>query len=104
MSTKAGEVHTAPESRSMEQRRSFTTSDLFRYAIGFQIRGAWLDSANVKPDIAVAEYEKAIQTAFHEVANAPDGRATLGWQLRAQRAQANQFDLLDAQRSLFSEE
>lgn len=82
---------------------------------------AGLDSANVNRDIAVAQYEKAIQTAFREVADALAGRATLGEQLRAQQAQANaegvrfklsdlryqngianQLDLLDAQRSLFA--
>lgn len=82
---------------------------------------AGLDSANAGRDIAVAQYEKAIQTAFREVADALAGRATLGEQLRAQQAQANaeatrfklsdlryqngiasQLDLLDAQRSLFS--
>jgi multidrug efflux system outer membrane protein len=82
---------------------------------------AGLESANAGRDIAVAQYEKAIQTAFREVADALAGRATLGEQLRAQQAQANaeatrfklsdlrfqngiasQLDLLDAQRSLFS--
>jgi len=82
---------------------------------------AGLDSANVSRDIAVAQYEKTIQTAFREVADALAGRGTLGEQLRAQQAQANaegvrfklsdlryqngianQLDLLDAQRSVFS--
>lgn len=82
---------------------------------------AGLDSANVNRDIAVAQYEKAIQTAFREVADALAGRATLGEQLRAQQAQADaegvrfklsdlryqngiasQLDLLDAQRSVFA--
>ena len=82
---------------------------------------AGLASANTGRDIAVAQYEKAIQTAFREVADALAGRATLGEQLRAQQAQANaegvrfklsdlryqngiasQLDLLDAQRSLFA--
>ncbi|MDP1566918.1 MAG: TolC family protein, partial [Polaromonas sp.] len=82
---------------------------------------AGLDTANVNRDIAVAQYEKAIQTAFREVADALAGRATLGEQLRAQQAQADaegvrfklsdlryqngiasQLDLLDAQRSLFA--
>jgi len=82
---------------------------------------AGLDSANVNRDIAVAQYEKAIQTAFREVADALAGRATLGEQLRAQQAQASaeatrfklsdlryqngiasQLDLLDAQRALFA--
>jgi multidrug efflux system outer membrane protein len=72
-------------------------------------------------DIAVAQYEKAIQTAFREVADALAGRATLQGQLRAQTAlvQAEQgrvdltelrfrngasstLDLLDAQRSLYA--
>ena len=82
---------------------------------------AGLDSARVERDIAVAQYEKSIQTAFREVADALAGRATLGEQLRAQQAQANaegvryrlsdlryqngiasQLDLLDAQRALFT--
>jgi multidrug efflux system outer membrane protein len=80
-----------------------------------------LDAANVGRDIAVAQYEKAIQTAFREVSDALAGRATLGEQLRAQAAQANAeavrfkladlryrsgaasyLDVLDAQRSLFA--
>ncbi len=82
---------------------------------------AGLDSAQVQRDIALAQYEKAIQTAFREVADALAGRATLGEELRAQRAQADAeavrfrlsdlryrngvasyLDLLDAQRSLFA--
>ena len=80
-----------------------------------------LDVANVNRDIAVAQYEKAIQTAFREVSDALAGRATLGEQLRAQAAQTNALaitykladlryragaasylDTLDAQRSLFA--
>ena len=82
---------------------------------------AGLDSAKAARSIAVAQYEKAIQSAFREVADALAGRATLGEQLRAQQAQASaeaerfrladlryrngiasSLDLLDAQRSLFS--
>ena len=77
--------------------------------------------ASVNRDIAVAQYEKSIQTAFREVADALAGRATLGEQLRAQAAQTNALaityrladlryragaasylDILDAQRSLFA--
>ena len=80
---------------------------------------AGLDVATVNRDIAVAQYEKAIQTAFREVQDALAGRATLGEQLRAQVAQtsaaqvsfkladlryrngaASFLDVLDAQRSL----
>jgi multidrug efflux system outer membrane protein len=80
-----------------------------------------LEAAKVGRDIAVAQYEKAIQTGFKEVADALAGRATLGEQLRAQTAQrdaqtstmrltqlrfdngaSSAFDVLDAQRSLFS--
>jgi multidrug efflux system outer membrane protein len=80
-----------------------------------------LESAKVARDIAVAQYEKAIQTGFREVADALAGRATLGEQLRAQNAQlaaeqtrmqltdlrfkqgaASAFEVLDAQRSLFA--
>ncbi|MDQ7744026.1 efflux transporter outer membrane subunit [Hydrogenophaga pseudoflava] len=80
-----------------------------------------LDSAKAARDIAVAQYEKAIQVAFREVADALAGRATLGEQLAAQEAQAgaeadrfrlaelryrngvaSYLDVLDAQRSLFT--
>ncbi len=46
-------------------------------------------------DIAVAKYEKAIQTAFGEVADALAVRGTVGTQLRAQQAlvQASQRSL-----------
>jgi len=80
-----------------------------------------LDATKVARDIAVAQYEKAIQTGFREVSDALASRASLSEQLRAQAAQldaektrmqlvdlrllhgaANYFDLLDAQRSLFA--
>jgi len=82
---------------------------------------ASLDVAKVNKEIAIAQYEKAIQTAFREVADSLAGRATLGEQLRALTAQTNAaqvafkladlryrngaasyFDVLDAQRSLFT--
>ncbi len=82
---------------------------------------AGLASAQAGQKIAVAQYEKAIQTAFREVADALAARSTLSEQLRAQQAQtdaeqarlrlsdlrfqngiANYLDLLDAQRSLFT--
>ena len=80
-----------------------------------------LDVAQVSRDILVAQYERSVQTAFREVADALAGRANLGEQLRAQQAQANAeavrarladlryrngaaslLDVLDAQRSLFA--
>ena len=80
-----------------------------------------LDLARVNRDIAVAQYEKAIQTAFREVADALAGRATLGEQLRAQAAlvdaaqvsfnltdlryrngASSYFEVLEAQRALFT--
>ncbi|MEO8546093.1 MAG: efflux transporter outer membrane subunit [Burkholderiaceae bacterium] len=80
-----------------------------------------LDSAKVGRDIAVAQYEKTIQSAFREVADALATRATLTDQLRAQTAQAraeqgrlelvqlrfkqgttSAFERLDAQRSTFA--
>ena len=82
---------------------------------------AGLDSARAGREIAVAQYDKAIQSAFREVADALAGRATLGEQVLAQQAQAtaeadrfrladlryrngvaSYLDLLDAQRSLFA--
>lgn len=80
-----------------------------------------LEVAQASKGIAVAQYEKAIQTAFREVADALGGQAALSEQLRAQQAQAeaeaaryklsdlryrngvaSHLDALDAQRSLFS--
>ena len=82
---------------------------------------AGLDSAQTGRAVAVAQYEKAIQVAFREVADALAGRATLGEQVRAQQAQADAeadrfrlsdlryrngvssyLDVLDAQRALFA--
>ena len=82
---------------------------------------AGLESAKVQQGIAMAQYEKAIQVAFREVADALATRATLVAQLRASQAQVNAesvrfrlaglrydngvasyLDALDAQRSLFS--
>ena len=82
---------------------------------------AGLASSKAAQGIALATYEKAIQTAFKEVADALAGRATFAEQLRAVQAQAaaeavrfrladlryqngvaSQLDQLDAQRSLFA--
>ncbi|MFT3858885.1 MAG: efflux transporter outer membrane subunit [Aquabacterium sp.] len=80
-----------------------------------------VDVANVRRDIAVAQYDKAIQTAFKEVSDALATRRTYAEQADAQLAQAraeaarmrlsslryetgvsSQLDLLDAQRALFA--
>ena len=77
-----------------------------------------LSASRTAREIAVAQYEKAVQTAFREVADALAGRATLGEQWAAQQAQADaearrlelaellyrggvasQLDRLDAERS-----
>ncbi|MFZ4481931.1 MAG: efflux transporter outer membrane subunit [Rhodoferax sp.] len=77
--------------------------------------------SEVNRDIAVAQYERAIQSAFREVADALAGRATLGEQLRTLQALvrveqdryrladlryrngASSFlDVLEAQRALFT--
>lgn len=74
-------------------------------------------------DIAVAQYERAVQAAFRDVADALAGRSTLGEQWSALSAQteaeavrlrlsdlrfrngaASSLELLDAQRSLFAVE
>ena len=87
----------------------------------FGARRAGVESAQAGRDIAVAQYERSIQTAFREVADALAGQATFSEQLRAQQAvaqaEADRFnlsdlryrsgtasylDLLDAQRSLFT--
>lgn len=80
-----------------------------------------LDISKAGRSIAVAQYEKAIQTAFREVSDALAGQATLEAQAQAQQQQAQSeaarlkladlryrngvasyLDLLDAQRSLFT--
>ncbi len=80
-----------------------------------------LDGARAAQGIAIADYEKAIQTAFREVADSLASRATLADELRANQAQAqaegvrfrlsdlryrsgvsSYLDVLDAQRSLFT--
>jgi outer membrane protein, multidrug efflux system len=80
-----------------------------------------LASAKAAQGIAVAQYEKAVQTAFREVADSLAGRATLDQQLQAQEAQAkaeaqrlelvelrynngvsSSLERLDAQRSSFA--
>ncbi|WP_395401484.1 efflux transporter outer membrane subunit [Pseudoduganella sp. UC29_106] len=82
-----------------------------------------LDVANVRKNIAVSDYEKTIQVAFREVADALAARSYLGDQVAAQRAVqdaqaerlkllqlrfengvASSLDVLDAQRELFSAE
>ncbi len=87
----------------------------------FGRNSATLGAAKAGRDIAVAQYERTIQSAFREVADALAGQATFGEQLRAQRAvaeaeqerfnlsdlryrsgAASYLDLLDAQRSLFA--
>ena len=79
-----------------------------------------LEVSQASRDIAVAQYERSIQVAFREVADALAGRATYGDQLRAQQAQmqaeqrrsdlatlrfrngiSSFLDVLDAQRALF---
>lgn len=80
-----------------------------------------LDIARANREIAVAQYERAIQSAFREVADALVARSTYAEQARAQQAQAeaeatrarlvdlrfrngvaSSLDVLDAQRSVFS--
>jgi multidrug efflux system outer membrane protein len=53
---------------------------------------ASLKAANVDRDIAVAQYEKAIQTAFREVSDALALRSTFADQLNAQESLANALD------------
>lgn len=84
---------------------------------------AGLASAQAGREVALAQYELAIQTAFKDVNDALAGRDTLGEQLTAQQALvraeterlrlsalrlrqgvASQVEVLDAQRSLFAAE
>jgi multidrug efflux system outer membrane protein len=96
------------------------TPQIFLPIFDYGRNQANLESARAGRDIAVAQYERSIQTAFREVADALAGQSTYTEQLRAQRAvvqsETNRFnlsdlrytsgaasylDLLDAQRSLF---
>lgn len=80
-----------------------------------------LDAARTGREIAIAQYEKSIQSAFREVADALASRATLAQQLQASQSLleveaarshltqlrlehgvANQLEWLDAERSLFA--
>ncbi len=82
---------------------------------------AALQVATVNRELALAQYERSIQSAFREVADALAGRATLGEQQRAQQrlvdaeaarsalvelryrnGAASHLELLDAQRSLLA--
>ncbi len=82
-----------------------------------------LDLAKVRSNLAVTDYEKTIQVAFREVADALDARATLASEIAAQQAVrdaqaarlelaqaryqngvANYLDVLDAERELFNAE
>ena len=84
---------------------------------------ASLDVAEIQRDIQIAQYEKAIQSAFREVADALAERATLAEQLDARRSLVaaakksfelsearykggvdSYLNLLDAQRSLYGAE
>ena len=89
--------------------------------LDFGRSAANVDVAIAKKDAAVASYDKAVQTAFKEAADALVARSTWVDQTRAQAAQAeaeaqrlrlstlrydtgvaSQLDLLDAQRAWFS--
>lgn len=82
-----------------------------------------LDSAKASRDIAIAQYEQAIQTAFSEVANSLTAKTTLAAQMKSQndlvaatrdsytlsrarydRGIDNYLTVLDSQRSLYSAE
>jgi outer membrane protein, multidrug efflux system len=116
-------------------RSSSALSDLFKGGSGVWSYGpsislpifdggatrASLRSAEVSRDIALATYDKTVQTAFGEVADALAVRATLSERLAAQQAlnvsttrqlqlaqakysagSTTMLDVLDAQRSLYS--
>ena len=80
-----------------------------------------LNASKASQEIAVAQYEKAVQSSFKEVSDALNSRTTLAEQQAAQAAQtkaerrrlyladlryrngvSSYFDFLDAQRSLFA--
>jgi len=89
---------------------------------GGQLRGE-LRLAEIRKSIAIAQYERAIQMAFREVADGLAGRATFAGQVAAQREAAeaaerrvrlsnlryragvnSRLELLDAQRSAYAAE
>ena len=103
---------------SNSQRRRHTTPDFS----GGANRGN-LDLASARRNIAVAQYERTIQTAFREVADALAGRRYLADQRRAQEARLTALrsrlrlvelrftegfsaiiDVLDARREIFTAE
>lgn len=74
---------------------SLFTGDAFNWSVGpgvsYSIFQGGAARANVRltqaqRDLAVAQYEQAVQTAFREVSDALAVRGTIGEQLRAQRA------------------
>ena len=88
-SSRAWHVRTAHHAADLRRRRA--------------TRPTW-SSSQANRDIAVAQYERSIQTAFREVADALAGRATLGEQLRAQQAQvAGRGDALPPGRPALSQ-
>jgi multidrug efflux system outer membrane protein len=97
------------------------TAQLFQSLFSGGRDEAQVELARADREIALAQYERAIQTAFREVSDALAGRATLGRQLLSQQRQmraeqrrfeladlryrsgaASYLDVLDAQRSLFA--
>jgi multidrug efflux system outer membrane protein len=99
------------------------TPDLLLPIFSFGGNTGNLDAAKAAREVAVAQYEKAIQTAFREAADALAGRATYADQLAALETQAeaerqryrlsdlsyrngaaSYLNLLDAQRALFATE
>jgi outer membrane protein, multidrug efflux system len=105
---------------------STALSDLFKSGHSMPVFDAGASRAAVRQaeigrDIALATYDKTVQTAFKEVADALSVRATLGDRLSAQQTllasterqlrlaevqyragSSTQLDVLDAQRSLYS--
>jgi len=113
-----------------DQLRDLFVSGSFVYSVAPRIslplfqggaNRANLKAAEVDRDIAVAQYEKAIQTAFREVADALAQRGTIDDQLKAQQSLADAtaqsyslstaryekgvdsyLNVLDSQRSLYA--
>lgn len=106
--------------QSANQSWSFSPTLSVPIFRGGELRAS-LDLARVRSSIAIAAYEKAIQTAFREVADGLAARATYTAQLEAQNAAVAQaerrlalarlshragvigrLELLDAQRALYA--
>ena len=72
--------------RELQKKGFASESELDRYISNFEQSKANLEAAQADHQIYLARYDKAVQTAFREVADALAQRSTLDDKLTAQRA------------------